>query len=209
MSEITSSKTATGVGVFAAIAASLCCITPVMTLLAGASGAASSLSWLEPARPYLIGLAMVALGFAYYRSLNAKQDSSCGPDGNCAIEKKSFLSSRTFLTIITLAAISMIAFPYYSKVFYPKAEKQNVVVVESNNIQSASFQIKGMTCAGCEEHVNSEISKVPGVLDYKTSYANRNSIVTFDSSRVDEQTIEVAINKTGYKVEHYTRIIKK
>lgn len=206
MKEATSSKSAAGMGVIAAIAASLCCITPVLALLAGASGAASSLSWLEPARPYLIGLAIATLGFAWYRSLSTKESTACGPDGNCAVEKEKFLASRTFLTIITVAAIALISFPYYAKVFYPKAEKQNAVVVESSNIQSASFQIKGMTCGGCEEHVNSELSKVAGIIKYKTSYADRSSLVTFDKTRVDIKSIMAAISNTGYTVSNFTLI---
>jgi len=37
-----------GVGIFTAVAASLCCITPVLALLAGTSGIASTFSWIEP-----------------------------------------------------------------------------------------------------------------------------------------------------------------
>ncbi len=38
-----------GAGLLTAIAASLCCITPVLALIAGTSGLAStSFSWLEP-----------------------------------------------------------------------------------------------------------------------------------------------------------------
>lgn len=203
MKEAIFSKTAKGVGVIAAIAASLCCITPVLALLAGASGAASSLSGLEPARPYLIVLAIAALGFAWYRSLTAKESAACGRDGTCAIEKKSFLASKTFLTIITVAAIALIAFPYYAKVFYPRAEKQNVVAIESNNIQSASFQIKGMTCGGCEEHVNNELSKVNGVLESHTSYAKGRSTVKFDKSKASVEQLKAAIAKTGYEVTRY------
>ncbi len=142
MKEVTSAKTATGVGIVAAIAASLCCITPLLALLAGASGAASSLSWLEPARPYLIGLAVATLGFALYRSLTTKEGAVCGTDGTCRVEKKSFLSSKTFLVIITVAAIALMAFPYYASIFYPKPEKQNVVAVQDNNIQTASLVLK-------------------------------------------------------------------
>jgi mercuric ion transport protein len=41
-----------GAGLLTAIAASLCCITPVLALVAGTSGLASTFSWLEPFRPY-------------------------------------------------------------------------------------------------------------------------------------------------------------
>ncbi len=56
-------------GLLSAIAASLCCITPVLALIAGSSGIAASFSWIEPARPYLITVAIAALGFAWYQKL--------------------------------------------------------------------------------------------------------------------------------------------
>ncbi len=78
-----------------------------------------------------------------------------------------------------------------------------------DNKQQVNFTIQGMTCEGCEEHVNSELSKVNGVLAYKTSYASKNSVVSFDKSKVDIKTIEAAINKTGYKVKEYKLINDK
>ncbi len=204
MKQETTSKAFTGVGIFAAIAASLCCITPLLALLAGASGAASSLSWLEPARPYLIGLAIAALAFAWYRSLIKKQNTECGPDGACVVEKKSFLSSRTFLIIITIAAIALIAFPYYANVFYLKSEAQNVMVVERNNIQTASFTIKGMSCKGCETEVNNELHKVAGVIDAQTFYDKGISIVKYDKTKATVEQLKNAIAQTGYTVTDYT-----
>ncbi len=46
-------------GLLTAIAASLCCITPTLALLGGATGLVSSFSWIEPFRPYLIGLTVL------------------------------------------------------------------------------------------------------------------------------------------------------
>ena len=66
-----------------------------------------------------------------------------------------------------------------------------------------------MTCEGCEEHVNTRLSKVAGVLSYKTSYILKNSLVTFDKSKVDIKTIEAAINKTGYTIKEYKLINEK
>ena len=204
MKQETSSKAVAGVGIFAAIAASLCCITPVLALLAGASGAASSLSWLEPARPYLIGLAIATLAFAWYKALSTKPNAACGPDGTCAVEKKSFLASKTFLIIITVVAIALIAFPYYATIFYPKTPKQNIVFVESNNISTASFNIKGMSCKACETEVNNELYKVAGVIDAQTFYGKGTRIVKFDQSKTTVEQLETAIAKTGYKVISHT-----
>jgi hypothetical protein len=62
-----------GAGVLTAVAASLCCITPVLAIVAGSSGIVASFSWLEPIRPYLIGLTVIVLGFAWHQKLKIKE----------------------------------------------------------------------------------------------------------------------------------------
>lgn len=73
-----------GTGLFTAIAASLCCITPVLALIAGTSGIASTFSWLEPFRPYFIGLTILVLGFAWFQKLKPKKQIDC----ECEINEK-------------------------------------------------------------------------------------------------------------------------
>ncbi len=190
-------------GIFAAFAASLCCITPVLAFLGGASGLASSFSWIEPYRPYLIGLTVAVFAFAWYQKLKPikKVDCDCETDN-----KKLFWQSKQFLAIITVAAGLLIAFPYYAKVFYPKPQQSEVMVVDKSNIQQAEFKIKGMTCESCTEHVNSEISKINGVIEFKTSYEKANSTVKFDNSKTSINSIASAIKNTGYKVISQTVI---
>lgn len=202
MISIKSTGTFTSAGVLTAIAASLCCITPVIALLAGSSSIAANFSWIEPARPYLIGLSVAVLALAWY--LKLKPAKATHRDCNCETTKKaSFLQSKTFLGIVTVFAVLMMAFPLYAKVFYPKPKVQAGLVTVVDNKQQVKFTIQGMTCEGCEEHVNNELSEVNGVLTFKTSYATRSSLVTFDKSKVDVKTIEAAIKKTGYKVQGY------
>jgi len=208
MISIKSPGTYTSAGLLSAFAASLCCITPVIALLAGSSSIAANFSWIEPARPYLIGLSIAVLAFAWYVKLKPAKTNDM--DCNCETTKKaSFLQSKTFLSIVTIFAILMMTFPLYSKMFYPKPKVQAATVAVIDNKQQVNFTIQGMTCEGCEEHVNNELSKVNGVITYKTSYANKNSIVTFDKSKVDVKTIEAAINKTGYTVKEYKLISEK
>jgi copper chaperone CopZ len=202
MISIKSSGTLTGAGVLTAIAASLCCITPVIALIAGSSSIAANFSWMEPARPYLIGLSIAVLAFAWYLKLKPTKPNDI--DCNCETTKKpSLLQSKTFLAIVTVFAALMMTFPLYAKMFYPKPKMAIIVPAAINNSVRANFIIQGMTCEGCEEHVNSQLSKVPGVLTYKTSYASGSSMVSFDKTKVEITTIETAINKTGYKVKEY------
>lgn len=64
-------------GLLTATAASLCCITPVLALLGGASGLASSFSWIEPFRPYLIGLTVLVFALAWYQKLKPQKQVDC------------------------------------------------------------------------------------------------------------------------------------
>lgn len=190
-------------GIFTAIAASLCCITPVLAFLGGASGLASSFSWIEPYRPYLIVATGLIFAFAWYQKLKPQKQVDC----DCETDnEKLFWQSKLFLSIITLIAVLLIVFPYYAKVFYPKPQQTKVIVVDKSNIREAEFKIKGMTCEGCTEHINSELSKTSGLIEFNTSYEKGNSLVKFDNSKISVDSLASVINKTGYKVTSQTVI---
>lgn len=184
-----------GTGLITAMAASLCCITPILALFAGASGIASAFSWIEPARPYLIGATILILAFAWYQKLKTdKSNMDC-----CVVdEKPKFLKSKAFLGLVTIFALLMLAFPYYSKVFFP--ENRQVVLFDKNNAQTADFKISGMTCAGCTEEVKHEVNKVKGIIKADVSFENGDAQIQFDNSKTDITAIERAINSTGYQV---------
>ena len=185
-----------GAGLLTAITASLCCITPVLALIAGTSGIASTFSWIEPFRPYLIGLTILVLGFAWYKKLKPRKEIDCDCETD---ENPKFIQSKKFLRIVTVFAIVMLAFPYYSGIFYPNTEKQ-IIVVDKSDIKTTEFKISGMTCASCEEHVNHEVNKLNGIVNSRASYENGNAIIEFDKTKTNKTEIEKAINSTGYKV---------
>jgi len=185
-----------GAGLLTAIMASLCCITPVLALIAGTSGIASTFSWIEPFRPFLIGLTILVLVFAWYQKLKPQKEIDCECETD---EKPKFIQSKMFLGIVTVFAIVMLAFPYYSVIFYPNTEKQ-IIVANKSNIKKTEFKISGMTCASCEEHVNHEVNKLNGIVNSKASYENGNAVIEFDKTKTNETEIEKAINSTGYKV---------
>jgi copper ion binding protein len=189
------SKNAAYTGLFAAIAASSCCIPPVIALIAGVGGSASALSWMEPFRPYLIGLAVIAIGYAWYAYLKPKKADDC-----CEVDAKpKWYQTKGFLVGITLFATVSIAFPYYAHIFYPDNKKE-VVIVNQSNIQTLNFDVKGMTCASCEEHVKHAVNELEGIVNVKASFENANAEVEFDNTKTSKEDIEKAINSTGYKV---------
>ncbi|MFN3939167.1 MAG: mercuric transport protein MerTP [Chitinophagales bacterium] len=187
-----------GAGVLAAIAASLCCITPVLALLSGVGGIASAFTWLEPARPYFIGFTILVLGFAWYQKLKPRtaEEIQCACEEE---EKPPFMQTKMFLGIVTVFAFLMMAFPYYGHIFYPKADKE-ILVVSSENIQEVQFNVSGMTCASCAEHIQHAVNELPGIMQVSANSDEGTSFVKFDLSKTDKAAITHAINATGYKV---------
>lgn len=194
-----SSKSASA-GLLAAIVASLCCITPVFSLMAGIGGIATTFAWIEPFRPYLIALTIGILGFAWYQKLRPRtaEEIECACEED---EKPSFWQSKKFLGIITVFTALMLAFPVYSHMFYPKNDSAGIAAKNGQTqIKLANFKIKGMTCTGCEEHLKHTLAALAGVLDATASHKNANAQVKYDTSLVSIEKITEAINSTGYSV---------
>ena len=194
-----SSTKSAGAGLLVAITASLCCITPVLALISGVSGIAASFSWLEAFRPYLIALTIAVLGFAWYQKLKPKPadvDCACEPGEE---EKTPFMQTKTFLGLVTVFAIAMLAFPQYSSIFYPEVTK-NVVAANAFQVKNIKLDIEGMTCTSCEEHIDHAAMEVAGVVKATSNYKTGEAIISFNEATSSQQEIIDAINATGYKV---------
>ncbi len=200
-----SEKKWAGAGLLAAVAGSLCCITPVLAVLGGLGGIASTFSFLLPLRPYLIGFTVIILGYAFYLAYKPKK----GGDVDCACEeeespaKKNFLNSKTFLWVVTGVSILLFTFPSYSYIFFPDTDN-HIVVMNESNITEAKLYIEGMTCTGCEESVNYTLNSKDGVISATSSYETGIADVKFDKSKVSPEELARAIeDEVGYKVESF------
>ena len=191
-------KALLGSGILTAVAASLCCITPILALVAGGSGLASSLTWLEPLRPYLIAFTVLVMVFAWYQKLKpvkeAEMECACETE-----EKPSFWQSKKFLALVTVFAAFMLAFPYFSEYLYPDTNK--VANVNPLNIEVIQLDVQGMTCPACNFEVNHAATDVDGVFEAETDYKSGKSEIKFDKTKANRQEIIKSINeKTPYKV---------
>jgi copper chaperone CopZ len=100
---------------------------------------------------------------------------------------------------VTVFAGLLLAFPMYAQVFFPNKDSKTVIVNQAD-IKTTEFIIDGMTCTGCEEHVNHEVNKLAGIINTSVSYESGNAIVEFDQTKTDTEEIEKAIKATGYSV---------
>ncbi|UOR07766.1 mercuric transport protein MerTP (plasmid) [Hymenobacter aerilatus] len=195
------SKPLLGAGLLTALAASLCCITPLLALVGGLGASASAFSWLEPFRPYLMALTVGVLGFAWYQKLKpapATDDCGCAADA-----KPAFTQSRLFLGMVTGLAVLLLAFPYYGARLYPASPTAAPVLAANGATpvwQTATYRIAGMTCEACAQHVEHTVQQLPGVQAVTVSYAQGTAQVRFDAQKSPATQVEKAINGTGYQI---------
>lgn len=105
-------------GLFAGIAASACCVGPLLLLLLGFSGAwVSHLTALEPYRPILVGLAFIALFMAYLRIYRVKSEQHCEPGKACAMPENTRLYKRLFLGVVMVVMVSIVS-PYFIPIIF-------------------------------------------------------------------------------------------
>lgn len=188
-------KSLIGVGLITALGASLCCITPLLSLLAGASGLVSIFSWLEPFRYYFIGLTIIVLSFAWFIKLKKQNNADCGCD-----DRPRFTQTKTFLGVITILVLLLLSFPYYANLFYKNVGKKELTNVDKSKLKSIEFKINGMTCDACTSHIKNKINELNGIYESSVSYENGNAFVLFDKEQTTIKELERMINSTGYNV---------
>ena len=116
MSETQNGRGVLVAGGLAALLASTCCLGPLVLVALGASGAwIGNLTALEPYRPIFIGVALVALFFAYRRIYRPAQD--CKPSEVCAIPQVR-ASYKVLFWVVTMLVLIALGFPYVVPFFY-------------------------------------------------------------------------------------------
>lgn len=116
MSAEKSKTTTLAIGGLAAILASTCCLGPLVLVALGLSGAwIGNLSRLEPYRPIFIGVALVAMFFAWRRIYRPAEN--CSPGEVCALPQTKRLYKALFWIVAALVVIAL-SFPYLAPIFY-------------------------------------------------------------------------------------------
>lgn len=105
-------------GLFAGIAASLCCVAPLILLLLGFSGAwMTNLTALEPYRPIFIVIAIFALIIAYFQLYLPVTEPCCDEDSICAKPSIQRLYKHWFWGVVVVVMVA-IASPYLISFIY-------------------------------------------------------------------------------------------
>jgi mercuric ion transport protein len=103
-------------GGLAAILASSCCLGPLVLVMVGLSGAwIGNLAALGPFRPVFIGIAVLALAFAWRPVW--KPGAACAPGDACAVPRFR-LAGRILFVVVAVLVLVALGFPYAAPWFY-------------------------------------------------------------------------------------------
>jgi len=190
-----------GASLIAGIAASLCCILPIVFALAGA-GIVGASAFFETWRPLLLGVTFALLGLGFYFAYR-KPKQVCAPGSACENPKVN-RAGRLWLWIATIFVLLFAAFPYYSgpvaNLLLSDRSASHDLSPQAAQFMRVSFAVDGMTCASCAKSVESRLRKLKGVQSVNVSYEKSRADVEFNPSTVTVKQLEKAIQEAGYKV---------
>lgn len=185
--------------IVAAIAASICCVGPLVLLALGIGGAwIGNLTALEPFRPYLMGLTFIILGYAFYKIYRKPKLEECAPGSYCA-NPKSDRINKIALWISTVFVMLLLSVPYMIPLINGNQNNQKKQSeIDYSTLMVVTLDVPDMYCPACPFTVQKSLLQLDGVISAEVSLETKKAIVTFDRSLVTTaQMIEVTTN-VGY-----------
>lgn len=182
------------ISILSAIAASSCCLPPLillaLTLLgigtagfAGFSTTLGSLKWI------ILPLAILGLSLSYY--LYYRERKKCSTESCKMINEKLTKIMLIFSTILIVGFTSWSIYPYIMG-----SVNQPDLISQSKHY--AIFQIDGMTCGGCEIAVNKSIELTGMVDSVKSNFIDSKAYIWSSEFIKDMKPIQDAIASVGY-----------
>ncbi len=182
-----------GTALGAALAASACCLGPLVLAGLGVGGAAA-FSGLTAYRPFLLGATGLALAsafhFAYRRPACAS--GACATEGPRRKKVRIALWSAIVLTALVAASPWLLA---------RSAAAAQTSVSSAGGGAEAVFVVKGIDCEACAAPIRKAVDGIGGVREMALDVDNQTVTLRYESDQGRLDAYEQAIAELGYDVE--------
>tara|TARA_R110002096_G_scaffold44524_9_gene119864 strand:+ start:15336 stop:15989 length:654 start_codon:yes stop_codon:yes gene_type:complete len=173
--------------IFAAIAASACCVLPAVLALVGVSGLGAAAA-LEAYRPLFLGVTALLLGAGFYLAYRkpkavaivASEGDACG----CPAPRTR-RAAKPMLWLATLAVFFFASYPYIAGAF-AQTEKSGDTALTAASKQ-VSLNVEGMTCEGCATKIVTALTQAHGVVAASVDFSEKSASITYDPDQVNPQ----------------------
>jgi copper chaperone CopZ len=128
------------------------------------------------------------------------------------IKEINFTDMKITRTIVALVFVSLLTVSCKKEAQAEEVtvEKDNLapkkeVVIAAENVQTASFEIEGMTCAiGCAKTIEEELGALEGVQKAAVDFDSKKATVVFDKTIQNQESLTKVVESTAdgktYKV---------
>jgi len=191
--------------VVAAIAASICCIGPLVAAVLGV-GSLAAASGLQKWRPVFLGVTFVLLGVAWYLTYRKPKAEACAEGTACAA-RPGVKRDKVVLWIATALAIGLAALPLYAGAVARLLHPAGPGPARSAGANGATLKVKipSMDCAACSVNIERTLRKVEGVGRTEVVFKTKEAVIEYDPARISPEKIVAVIDETGFKAEPLER----
>ncbi len=185
-------------GIVSALAASACCVGPLLLAALGLGGLSLG-RYLGAAHWYFTALGFALVGYGFLRYF--KEKKSCDAHG-CAMP-----GQKATLSVLIVATLFISGFTVWESGIFEKVQVDACCLInnagtthgDSTTLGSGTmkFSVTGMTCEACAHIVQTAVRKVPGVKNTRVNFKDGKAFVTADP-KVKTEDIVQAVKKAGY-----------
>jgi len=181
-------------GIFAAILASTCCVTPLLAL-AGALGiGVAQLTFLISIKPYLIAISFIAIVYNIYKAYKPTKNTCCSVSDTKSSTGNKIFKSKAFLWAIAIFTVIILLLPYMG-IAQTRANPYQM----KKKIVKTEYYAEKLTQSCCIGIVEYSLKKVDGYEKLEANTEKRLLTVWYDANKTNAEKIKEAINKTPYK----------
>lgn len=184
------------VSVLSMIAASSCCLPPLillgLTLIGvGTAGFAGVSSTLGSVKWYILPFAIVGVSLSYWLYFREKRKCS---GASCKMANERL--TKIMLTISTVVVVGFLGWSVYP---YLLGATPITSDGGSSSAHFAVYEVDGMTCGGCEIAIDGVIEATGAVDSVKSSFTESKAYIWYSDANTDLAKIESAIQSVGYQ----------
>jgi mercuric ion transport protein len=186
-------KWSTGGALLAALAASSCCLGPLLLAALGVGGAGATAA-LGAYRPYLLvgTVVLLSAGFYFtYRKPRVAAGDTCG----CERPRAGRVGLWVATVVIVLVAAAPPLLAKWADHAQPRSQAANA------NATEATIAVDGIDCEACAAPIRTALTKVGGFHDLELDIPKQSVTVTYEPAPGRLASYVSAINELGYEAK--------
>jgi len=185
-----------GGAVLAALAASSCCLGPLVLAALGLGGA-GVVSALGAYRPFLLAGTAALLAAGFYFTYERPRE---GPEDTCGCERpRAGRAGRVGLWLATLLVVLMAAAPPMLARW--SATSHGSIGTLPGNVEKATFGVPGIDCEACAVPMRAALAKVGGLHDLRLDVPAQRVTIAYEPAPGRLAAYVDAINDLGYETK--------